>query len=119
MSGLFFLNDLLDDMSAEREPKFSRSGESPSAGTESESGVLPWEAADRDTDLAVTPLGSCQRIGVRSVDDRCPEKCCDPVRFAVLCEFLTVENNLETFLPFLTQATDVHIFPEFIEQTTR
>lgn len=111
-------------MSAEREPKFSRSGWSPSAGTESEPGVPPWEAADRDTDLAVTPLGSWQSIGVRSVDDRCPEKLCNRVRFGVLCEFLTVENNLaagtETFLPFLTheQATDVHIFTEFIELTT-
>lgn len=79
----------------EREPKFSRSAGSLSAGTEGEprGSVPPWEAADRDTDLAVTPLGSCQGVGVRSLDDRCRDKSCTPVRLRVLGEFFTVENR--------------------------
>lgn len=125
MYGLIFLNDLLEAMSAEREPKFSRSGGSVSAGTEGEpsGSVPPWEAADRDTDLADS---STQGDGVRSPDNRCREEACPAVRLRVLVEFLTVEkrDNLatgtETFLPVLRQeqAADVNIFTGFIELIT-
>lgn len=100
MYGLLFLNVLLEDMSAERAPKFSTSGESLSAGTEREprGSVPPWEAADRGLVLAVSPLWRWRGVGVRSLDDRGREKSCTPVGFRVLAEFLTVENreNLAT-----------------------
>lgn len=120
MYGLIFLNDLLEDMSVEREPKFSLSGGSLSAGVEGEprGSAPPWEAADRDTDLADS---SCQGVGVRSPDNRCRDKSCTAVTLRVVVDFLTVENrdNLatgaETFLPFRIheQATEVNIFNDF------
>lgn len=122
MSGLLFLNDLLEDMSVERDPKLSWSDGSLSAGTDREprGSVPPLEEADRGTDLTVSPLCSCQGVGVRSLDDRCRDNSCTP-RVSVLGGFLTVDSrdNLatgtETFLPFRIheQATDVNIFTDF------
>ncbi len=115
-SGLLFLNVLLADMSADREPKFSRSGGLLPAGPDREQSgsVSPWEEADRDRDLAVV---RCLGVGVRSLDGQCRDKSGDPDRFWVLADVETVENRdnwakgTETFLPFRIheQATDVNI----------
>lgn len=114
-------------MSAEREPKFSWSGGSLSAGAEVEprGSVPPWDATDTDTHLAVSPPDSFQGVGVKSLDDRCRDKSRTPVGFRVLGGFVAPENrdNLatgtETFLPFRAheQATDVNIFTAFTQAT--
>lgn len=108
MSELLFLNNLLEDISVEREPKFSSS-----SGTGSAS---PWEAADRDPELRCR--GSCQKPGVRSLNDRCCVKSSTGVRFRVLGEIFTADcpENLATgaeiLLPWRTHehAKDVNIF---------
>lgn len=119
MCGLLFLNDLLEDMSAEREPKFSLS-----SGTEGEprGSASPRGAADRETELRVRPRGCCQRAGVRGLDDRCCEKSSVAVRFRVLGEILPADrmDNLakgaEILFPLRTHehAKDVNIFNRYL-----
>lgn len=109
MSGLLFLNDVLEDMSVEREPKFSHS-----SGAEEELGgfTSARKTADWDTELIVGTRGSCQGVGVRNLDDRY-DKSCTLVRVRVLGVDKT--GNLATgtkfFLQFRTheQTRDVNI----------
>lgn len=122
--GLLFLNNLLEAMSAEKAPKFSQSGGSVSDGTETGPvvSVPPLDAGDWDTDLVLSPLCRCQGVDVSTLDGRCRDKSCTPVRFRVVAELLPVpsRDNLATdtekLLPCRMHevAADVNILKYFI-----
>lgn len=87
MPGLLFLNDLLEDMSVDSEPKSS--GLAATEGVSRRS-ASPREEADRDTDLEVSPVDSRRGVGVKSLHDRCSDKSCPRVRVSVFGDALTV-----------------------------
>lgn len=123
MSGLVFLNDLLEDMPAEREPNFSEPGGSFSAGTERRGSVTspPGEAADTVTDLTASPSCTLRGVAVRRLEDQYRDESCTPVRIWTAGELLAAENQdnfaigADIFLPCRTheEATEVNMFIEF------
>lgn len=121
MSGLLFLNDLLEAMSMDMEPKFSWSGES----GESFVSASSVKEAETDANLTAGPPRSCQAVGARTLHDLCCGKSRPRVRLCVFEDFLAAEkmDNLETdiLLPFLThlQATDDNILNGLIQIITR